>query len=95
MRKRLLILVLPALAGTAAHAARQELSLEQAVAHVQQESGGTILSADTQHRGRRVEYRIKVLTPDGHVRVLAVPADGSAESTKSPAGNGAGGKEKH
>jgi uncharacterized membrane protein YkoI len=75
-------------------------SLEQAVARVQHDTGGTILSVDMQHRGKRAEYRIKVLTPDGHVRVVAVPAEvpaasGSIDSTKSPAADGAGSKEKH
>lgn len=76
------------------------LTLEQAISRVQRESGGTILSAERQRRGRKVEYRLKVLTPDGHVRVLAVPADAAADpaaadSTKNPAGSGAGNKEKH
>jgi uncharacterized lipoprotein YbaY len=63
------------------------LSLDQAVVRVQQQVGG------------KVEYRIKVLTPEGHVRVIAVPSDATrtppaAQSTKkSP--NGGSKKEKH
>lgn len=72
------------------------LTLEEAVAKVQQETGGKILSADPRRLGRRTEYRIKVLTPEGHVRVIAISSDApSAGAGKNPAGNGAGNKEKH
>lgn len=52
-----------------AHAA---LTLEQAVARVQARTRGKVLGADTQRRGDIIEYRIKVLTPNGHVRVVPV-----------------------
>lgn len=66
---------------------------------VQQRVGGKVLSAEPRHIGRRVEYRIKVLTPEGHVRVIIVSSDAThgapaAQSTKkSP--NGGSKKEKH
>jgi hypothetical protein len=75
------------------------LSLDQAVVRVQQQVGGKVLSAEPRQIGRKVEYRIKVLTPEGHVRVIAVPSDATrtppaAQSTKkSP--NGGSKKEKH
>jgi hypothetical protein len=75
------------------------MSLDQAVTQVQQKVGGKVLSAEPRHIGRKVEYRIKVLTPEGHVRVIAVPSDATrvppaAQSTKkSP--NGGSKKEKH
>ena len=75
------------------------LSLDQAVTEVQQRVGGKVLSAEPRHIGRKVEYRIKVLTPEGHVRVIAVPSDAThvppaAQSTKkSPIGGSK--KEKH
>ncbi len=82
--------------------ARQEtgLSLDQAVEKVQHDTGGRVLSADRREFGRKTEYRIKVLTSDGHVRTLAIPADpqkrpAPAQSTKNPAGDGRGNKEKH
>ena len=82
--------------------ARQEsgLSLDQAVEKVQHDTGGRVLSADRREFGRRTEYRIKVLTPGGYVRTLAIPAEpekrpASTQSTKTPAGNGRGNKEKH
>jgi len=75
-------------------------SLDQAVIQVQQETDGKVLSAEQRHVGRRLEYRIKVLTPEGHVRVVTVEAasvrhPSAASSTKNPAGNGGGNKEKH
>lgn len=50
------------------------MSLEQAVAKVQGETHGKVLRADTRQYGDAPEYRIKVLTPDGHVRVISVRA---------------------
>lgn len=47
-------------------------TLEQAVAQVQNQTGGKVLQADTRQLGHVTEYRIKVLTPDGHVRVVPV-----------------------
>jgi len=100
MLSRLLLTCLPALllAGPA-HARPQDktpLTLEEAVAKVQQDTGGKILSADPRRLGRRTEYRIKVLTPDGHVRIIAISSDAPRRGPgKNPAGNGAGKKEKH
>jgi len=93
--------VLLLLAGAAAAQSSQQggLSLDQAVVRVQQQVGGKILSAEPRELGRKVEYRIKVLTPEGHVRVITVPSDATrpppaAQSTKkSP--NGGSKKEKH
>lgn len=53
------------------HAAQHApMSLERAVEQVQQQTKGRILAADTIPSGRNKLYRIKVLTPDGHVRVM-------------------------
>jgi len=78
----------------AAQAGVPALTLEQAVTRAQLDTGGKVLSADSRQVGRHVEYRIKVLTPEGHVRVIVMPSDG-AEGTKNPAGRGTGNKEKH
>ncbi|WP_240732398.1 PepSY domain-containing protein [Dyella terrae] len=84
-----------------AQAVEPSMSLEEAVNQVQQETQGKILSASTVRRGRNAfEHRIKVLTPNGHVRVVTVNTDAakspsSPDSTKNPAGNGEGNKEKH
>lgn len=50
------------------------LTLQEAVAQVERETGGKILSAETIRVGPNVIYRIKVLTPDGRIRVFQLPA---------------------
>ncbi|MBT2117307.1 hypothetical protein KK141_02345 [Dyella sp. LX-66] len=95
------LLLLLVTATAAAQAQEPSMTLEQAVNQVQQETGGKVLSASTVRRGRNAfEHRIKVLTPSGHVRVVTVnteagKAPASSESTKNPAGDGEGNKEKH
>lgn len=76
------------------------LTLDQAVLKVQQETQGKVLSAEPRRIGRRLEYRIKVLTPEGHVKVMAVSSEASknpapGQSTKNPPAKRAGSKEKH
>lgn len=58
----------------AAALAEQYMTLEQAVSKVQKDTGGKVLSADTRlvERGRITEYRVKVLTLDGHVKVVPI-----------------------
>jgi uncharacterized membrane protein YkoI len=51
------------------------LTLQDAVAKVERETHGKVLSAETKHNGRQTVYRIKVLTRDGQVRVIEVPAE--------------------
>lgn len=82
-----------------AQVAAPELTLDQAVRQVQIDTGGKVLSAEPRRVGRRSEYRIKVLTPEGHVRVVVVPAVSgknrtSTQSTKNPPARRAGTKEK-
>lgn len=76
------------------------LTLDQAVERVQQETGGTVLSAEPRQFGHKVEYRVKVLTPNGHVRVVRMMSDvvkspTPVPSIKSSTGDGRGTKEKH
>ncbi len=47
-------------------------TLREAVAKVERETGGRILAAETVIAGESRVYRIKVLTPDGTVRVVQV-----------------------
>lgn len=75
-------------------------TLDQAVLNVQRDTGGKVLSAESRSVGRRQEYRIKVLTPDGHVKVMAVPSESgrqapSRQPIKNPPGRQAGRKEKN
>ncbi len=61
-------------------AAQRAISLQDAVDRVQRETGGKILSAETVQQGRASVYRIKVLTREGRVQVVTVPAAGSGRA---------------
>jgi len=58
-----------------APATAANVTLQEAVAKVEHETHGKVLSAETKHNGRQTVYRIKVLTRDGQVRVIEVPAE--------------------
>lgn len=89
LRFRCLILVLallPGLSGSLAAAppnggppGRQEPSagqgLSQAVADIERRTGGRVLSAEKAHHEGRSAYRIKLLTREGHVRVIWLDAE--------------------
>lgn len=49
-------------------------TLREAVALIERDTGGRILAAETVTTGETRVYRIKVLTPDGTVRVVQVVA---------------------
>ena len=51
----------------------QKPSLHEAIEQVRRQTGGRILSAETVGHGRNQVYRIKVLTPQGSVRVVQIP----------------------
>ena len=53
----------------------RELSVQEAVAQAQHESNGKVLSVQTLTIGKRKVYRIKVLTQEGQVRVIQIPAE--------------------
>lgn len=97
----LLILLFMATAGAvSAQSARPSLTLDQAVLKVQHDTGGKVLSAESRGIGRRLEYRIKVLTPEGHVKVMVISSEASknpasAQSTKNPPDKNPGSKERH
>ncbi len=52
------------------------MGLDEAVARAQRQTGGRVLSADTIESGDHVLYRIKVLTPQGQVRIVTMDAGG-------------------
>lgn len=96
----LLAAMLPLAGATAGKVAKPAVTLDQAVLKVQRDTGGRVLSAESRGIGRRFEYRIKVLTPDGHVKVMAISSEASknpasAQSTKNPPGRNPGSKERH
>jgi hypothetical protein len=64
-----------ALALAAASVSAREISVEEAVQRVQRETEGKVLAVQTLTIGQRKIYRIKVLTPDGRMRVMQVPAE--------------------
>lgn len=49
-------------------------SLSDAVREAERRTGGQVLSAEPRDEGGRPVYRVKVLTPDGRVRVLYLDA---------------------
>ncbi|HRQ64436.1 MAG TPA: hypothetical protein PKZ76_06180, partial [Xanthomonadaceae bacterium] len=58
-------------------------SLNDTVRRIERETGGRILSAETVVSGNREVYRIKVLTPDGRVRVVQEPAPAGSRTLPS------------
>ena len=74
--KRLLANLLLAVAAAAATwpAEAAPLSLKDAIAKVERETGAKVLSAESKRSGRQTVYRIKVLTRQGQVKVIEVPA---------------------
>ena len=57
------------------HDALAALTMRDAIARVQHDTGGKVLSAETRTQGRKMIYRIKVLTRDGQVKIVEVPAE--------------------
>lgn len=53
----------------------KRLTLHDAIVKVEHDTHGKVLSAETKHSGKRTIYRIKVLTKQGQVRVIEVPAE--------------------
>jgi hypothetical protein len=62
--------------------AQRAVNLQDAVERVQRQTAGRILSAETVRSGRQKLYRVKVLTPEGRVQVVTVPAAGAREERK-------------
>ena len=55
----------------------EEDSLDAAVARIKRETGGRVLSAEKDVRRSETSYRIKVLLPNGSVRLFQVDAHGN------------------
>lgn len=58
------------------HAGRGGISLDEAVSRARRETGGRVLSTRTIEQDGHRRHRIKVLTPNGHVRILTFDANG-------------------
>jgi hypothetical protein len=74
--KRLLAIAGLAVAAlvTAIPVVAAPMTWPDAIATVERETGAQVLSAETQGGARQKVYRIKVLTRDGQVKVIDVPA---------------------
>ena len=68
-------------AAVGAATEERNIPLREAVDKVQRDTGGKILAAQTVGHGSSRTYRIKVLTPDGRVRVVQVHARASGGSS--------------
>lgn len=53
----------------------REITVQEAIVQAQQETRGKVLSVQTLHVGKHKIYRIKVITHDGLVRIIEVPAE--------------------
>ena len=82
----LLVLLTPSMATVSASSfatqnesirlvAREGVSLDEAVARVKKQTKGRILTAETIQRKGQPVHRIKVLLPNGSVRVMYVDAN--------------------
>jgi len=78
--RRLALALLLGCAVVAPAHAQRAISLQDAIERVQRETGGKILSAESVNQGRADVYRIKVLTREGRVQVVTVPAAGSGRA---------------
>jgi uncharacterized membrane protein YkoI len=77
MKYRLAMLCLLAAFAVAPHDAfAASLTVQEAIVKVERETGGKVLSAETKKAGKQTIYRIKVLTRDGQVKIVEVPAEG-------------------
>jgi hypothetical protein len=64
-------------------ATKSGLTLDEAVDQVQNRTHGKVLRANKRQYGNMTEYLIKVLMPDGHVRVVPVRSRADRTPTKS------------
>ncbi|MGH8651561.1 MAG: PepSY domain-containing protein [Gammaproteobacteria bacterium] len=55
--------------------AQARIGQGQAVAFARQATGGRVLDVQTQNMSGRVVYLVKVLMPDGRVRIIAVDGE--------------------
>jgi uncharacterized membrane protein YkoI len=75
MKTRILLLI-PLLAALAAPVyALSRVSPDEAAAIARRESAGRVLAVEKSSSGGREVYRVKVLTPNGEVRVILIDAE--------------------
>ena len=59
----------------AAFGAASAVTLSEAVEQFRRQTNGRILKAETVNEGGRIMHVIRVLTPDGRVKVFRIPQD--------------------
>ena len=69
-----LVVLLSALMLAWAAPAWADVSRDDAAATVQQATGGRVLAVEKTERDGRVVWRVKVLTPQGEVKVVLIDA---------------------
>ena len=83
---KLVALMLAALATSVPAIARDADSrLPDAVRRIERETNGQVLKAEQMRSGNERVPRLKVLTPDGRVRVMRGPGAAGATATAAPA----------
>ena len=60
--------------GALAQRASNNSGLDQAIRSAEQRTGGQVLSAEKRRIDGQAKYRIKILTPSGHVRIILIDA---------------------
>ena len=60
---------------TLAQQGNSENGINQAIRSVEKQTGGRVLSAEKRRIDGQASYRLKVLTPSGHVRIIHIDAD--------------------
>ncbi len=68
-----ILISLYAILSTSSGYAEQTDSLDTAVQEIRNQTNGKIISADTVTIDNKVKHRIKVLMPNGHVKVFYKP----------------------
>jgi hypothetical protein len=70
LRSSVLAAMICAPAPSASQDSQQYPRLPESVQRVEQDTGGKVLQVQPIQRGDREVYRMKVLTPDGRIRVI-------------------------
>lgn len=79
-----LVLAVATAAGPALARDREDSRLPEAVRRVERETNGQVLRAEQMRNGNRQVSRIKVLTPDGRVRVLRGDPGAASAALRPP-----------
>ena len=65
----------------------RDQALPASVRRVERETGGEVISAETVQRDGREVYHVKVLTPNGRVKMVQTDPQDPRQATRNDAGN--------